>query len=204
MRKSTRHPHFLKAKSYKLKARGGFTLVELLVSIAIVVLISTIVLGNYRGFESSLTVQSLAYEVALALRQAQVFSLSVQGFGGNFNVAYGIHFEHSDPTTFFLYVDQNNNATYDPLPGPDVIIETFTLREGSTIVNLCAQKTLLQCNLQALDVVYERPNPDANITSFDGTTRIFGNSSATIHIRSPQGVNKQVRAMLSGQISVVR
>ncbi len=177
-------------------------MMELLVSLAVFVLISTIVLMNYGSFESSLTTESLAYEVALALRQAQVFSLSVRGFGSNFQVAYGIHFERSDPTTFFLYVDQNDNARYDPLPGPDVILETFTLRKGSTIVDLCAQKTVLQCNLMMLDVVYERPNPDANITSFDGTTRIFRNSNATIRIRSPQGVEKTVRAMLSGQISV--
>lgn len=202
MEKSSCRRQFLKARSCKLKACGGFTLVELLVSIAIVVLISTVVLVNYSSFESSLTIQSLAYEVALALRQAQVFSLSVQGFGSNFQVAYGIHFERSDPTTFFLYVDQNDNATYDPFPGPDVIIETFTLREGSTIVDLCAQKATRQCNLQALDIVYERPNPDANITSFDGTTHIFKNSNATIRIRSPRGIEKIVRAMLSGQISV--
>ena len=193
--------------STQTRRKSGFTLVELTVSVAIIVLISVLVLTNYRGFESSLTVQSLAYEVAHALRQAQEYSLSVRGFGSDFQVAYGLHFERSDPTTFFLYVDQNDNAMYDPPPSPplptsDAIIEIFTLRQGSTIVDLCAQKATLQCSLSSLDVVYERPNPDANITSFDGLTRILRNSSGTIRIRSPQGVEKQVRAMLSGQISV--
>ena len=103
----TAHPmsSLRQGKSTILHVNAGFTFIEMLVSLGILVLFSVIILANQRRFESSLTTKSLAYEVALVLRQAQVFSLAVRGSGSNFEVSHGVHFDRSDPTSFFLYID---------------------------------------------------------------------------------------------------
>lgn len=180
--------------------KTGFTLIEMLVSVSIVVIFSTIILANQRRFESSLTTKSLAYEIALVFRQAQVFSLAVRGSGSSFEVAHGVHFDRSTPDAFFLYVDENDNARYDS--GTDTIVERFSLRGGGQIADLCVESVSPRCALESLDVVYERPDPDANITSFDGVTRRTGHSDANVRIRSPYGVERVVRVTLPGQISV--
>jgi prepilin-type N-terminal cleavage/methylation domain-containing protein len=188
------------ALSQTRRLKAGFTFVEMLISMSIVVLFSTIILANQRRFESSLTTKSLAYEVALVFRQAQVFSLAVRGSGSSFEVAHGVHFDQSTPDAFFLYVDEDDNARYDS--GTDTVIERFSLRSGSQIADLCVESASPRCALESLDVVYERPDPDANITSFDGVTRRTRHSDASVRIRSRYGVERVVRVTLPGQISV--
>ena len=77
--------------SYVLKK--GFTLVELLVSVSIIALIATVVLVRFTDFDSTTILRSLAFEVATAIREAQVISLGTQvGSGVSFNIPSGITF----------------------------------------------------------------------------------------------------------------
>ncbi len=73
-------------------SKSGFTLTELLISCAIIALVSTIVLVKYGSFDSTVLLKSAAYEIALTLREAQVRSVSVSGEGGEFSYPYGVTF----------------------------------------------------------------------------------------------------------------
>lgn len=78
------HIHFSSSKIRKAHARG-FTLVELLISIAIITVITAIVVVRYRQFDSTVLLKGAAYEIALALREAQIQSVSaVRDVGNNF------------------------------------------------------------------------------------------------------------------------
>src|SRR3989344_8294101 len=82
---------------------AGFTLIELLVVTAIIVVVSGVVLANQNRFGGQVLLQNFAYDVALSIRQAQVYGLAVAraGSGGTatFGTSYGIHFEIDDPST---------------------------------------------------------------------------------------------------------
>jgi prepilin-type N-terminal cleavage/methylation domain-containing protein len=73
-------------------AAKGFTLVELLVVFAIMTLITALILFQHRRFDSSTLLRSLAYSIALSIRQSQVYGTSVRQFGSNFNYSYGVYF----------------------------------------------------------------------------------------------------------------
>ncbi|MBI2004934.1 prepilin-type N-terminal cleavage/methylation domain-containing protein [Patescibacteria group bacterium] len=58
---------------------GGFTLVELLVVVSIMLIITSTLLLQQRKFNSATLMRTLAYNIALSIRQAQVYGTSVVG-----------------------------------------------------------------------------------------------------------------------------
>src|SRR3989338_5478037 len=88
----------------------GFTLIELIVVSAIIILITTFILFQQSKFNSSTLLRSLTYSMALSVRQAQVYGTSVRGFtpaaGGSatFGSGYGIHFPAgATPYQYYLF-----------------------------------------------------------------------------------------------------
>ena len=76
-----------------IKGIKGFTLVEMVVVVAIIALLVSVVLARYKEYDSVTLLQSAAYDVALSVREAQVRGVAVSGDEGEFEVAYGIHFD---------------------------------------------------------------------------------------------------------------
>src|SRR3989344_1409035 len=70
--KSIFDAHSLKTQNSKLKTKG-FTLIELLVVSAIVVMLATVILSSHGKFGGQVLLQNFAYDVALSIRQAQVY-----------------------------------------------------------------------------------------------------------------------------------
>lgn len=189
----------------------GFTLVELLVVMGIVTIISTVILTRYSQFNNTILLSNLAYDMALSVRQAQVFGLSVreQTVGsGAFNTGYGIYFSKDSPTSYLLFADVDNNRHYDE--SGDTVIEVFNVRRGYQIVQFCvyqADGTSL-CTpeaIEALSATFKRPDPDASVEATPDAENPSANqtySSAVIRVRSLQGEERSVTIASTGQISV--
>src|SRR3989344_1700844 len=106
-------------KENPLAYKSGFTLIELLVSIFIIGVIASVTVYNHREFTDSLEITNLAYTMALSIREAQISGTSVKaGLSGDFDKAYGIHFNINDPddpnfpgrnTAYILFSDVNGN-----------------------------------------------------------------------------------------------
>ena len=58
--------------------RRGFTLIELLVVMSIMLILTSLFILRQQRFNSSTLLQSLAYSVALSVRQAQVYGTSIR------------------------------------------------------------------------------------------------------------------------------
>jgi|CXWL01.1.fsa_nt_gi prepilin-type N-terminal cleavage/methylation domain-containing protein len=194
------------------KAVRGFSLLELLVVITIFSVISLVILANHSRFNSSVLLGSLAYKIALSVREAQVYGLSVQGQLSNvqgqlsnFQVGYGVHF--AGGTTYILFADLNANKKYDGTP-TDSIVKSYTVSQGHTISEFCGIRSTGQhdCavgnSITYLDVVFFRPNPDAIMTS-SAFQYPSSYSSAEITVSSPAGSSRKVSIASTGQISVV-
>lgn len=157
------------------RASRGFTIIELLVVAIIIVLITAFVLFRQQGFNSSTLLRSLSYSVALSVRQAQVYGVSVRESSigsGSFAQGYGVHFGNSglvDDSHYLIFADINGNGQY----GAGEELPRFTVGNGRAsdyrISNYCAHSITSgdQCfagtgtAITSLTIYFRRPNPDA-------------------------------------------
>jgi prepilin-type N-terminal cleavage/methylation domain-containing protein len=196
----------------KMEVKRGFTLVELMVVITIVTIITTAVVVQQNSWNDSLVVSTQAYELALMIRQAQIYSLGVRedvaGSGDKFNVGYGVHFD-STKTRYIFFADRDSgggaNEKYDSSPNEAVETKTFT--RGVTIDRICGIKGGGEnCSnpLSKIDISFFRPDTKANISFLNGGGNAapgFG-PPATIYLKSPGGKQYKVKVETNGQISV--
>lgn len=185
----------------------AFSLIELLVVVGIFTIITMLVLANHSRFNSSVLLGSLAYDIALSVREAQVYGLSVRGIdaGGaitNFQAGYGVHF--AGPNSYILFADTYPagapNKKYDT---QDLIVSTYTLNTGHSLSRFCGVNGSFQdCSdtgaIANLDIVFLRPEPDANIYSASSGPY----AQAIITVRSSSGSTRTITVGSTGQISV--
>lgn len=169
-------------RTFSKNYQRGFTIIEMITVIAIVVIMTGVVLANLPDFRERTSLELVAQEIALVIRQAQAFGANTRGantttfqfpsYGVYFNLsAVTIAFQSS--TAFRLFADANN---------PDGILsdssgmtcatplsecrEVYNLQGGLSITKLeiCPSSgtcTDLSGPVHPLNIVFTRPNPEA-------------------------------------------
>lgn len=149
----------------KREISRGFTLIEMLVSIAIVAVVLTIILWNQNKFNGDLEITNVAYRVALTAREAQVYGISVRSssFSGEtlFSSAYGVHFFLGDEESLKSVLlfsdthDENGNTPGDlkyngnlgettsvcPTGHDSECLSQLTLNRGNHLEKICVIHT---------------------------------------------------------------
>lgn len=194
--------------------KGGFTIIELLVATSIIVFITTVLLFRHDRFNSSTLLRSLAYSVALSVRQAQLYGTSVRETDISSNIfakSYAVYFKTNSPDRYFLAADRL------PLASPDGAIATngsedvppspYLIRNGYGISNFCAYLSngVAHCHsggsvaITELSIQFRRPDPDARFVTNAGSSY----AHACVEIISPtQDNTRTVRVTNTGQITV--
>ena len=98
------------------KSNLGITLVEVMVSVAIITFIMSVIIFDSKRLNNNLSLSSVVQEVSLTIRKAQAFGISVREATSNqsdFSYAYGTFFNSNDPTSMYLFVDRNGNGIYN-------------------------------------------------------------------------------------------
>ncbi|MDP2651722.1 MAG: type II secretion system protein, partial [bacterium] len=90
---------------------SGFTLVELMVVLAIIGVVMSIVLTNQGSFNKTLILQNTTYDIALTLRNAETYGLGSRAVGLAANLGYGVHFQNAPARLMTLFADTS--------PSPD-------------------------------------------------------------------------------------
>lgn len=199
--------HKLHSKSHRF---GGFTIIEMLISLAIFISLSTYFIINYNSVNSRITLDMQAHEVALWIREAQAYAMGIRPLGAIFTPTYGVYFDadSANSGTFIMYVDRFDSAfnlgvfdkRYNPrlLPCGDPnseCIKQVPLPRKMTISSLVFDGVTPATKL---DISFTRPNVDARIQDTAGTTYNRGD----ISIASPRGDIRKVVVIDSGQIVV--
>lgn len=179
----------------------GFSLVELLVVIAIVAVVSALVLARYGQFNGQVLLRNLAYDIALSVRQAQVYTISGKAGISTNGVPYGVHFKSIPNTQYYIFADNNGNGAYDT--GEET--EVLTVRSGYSITNFCGDLVsgtsdcVLTGQITTLTILFKRPDPDAYIKTSRQST---GYRQARVVARSPTGNTRTITITLTGQIAI--
>lgn len=137
----------------------GFSLVELTVSIAILVLIISTVVVRFTTFDSLIVLRTLGHEIGLSVRKAQSYSLSVLGSTGDFETPYGVTFTPTNTSyALFAYSGNASRPFYDTGGGNASVLETYTLGSNFRINDVCVIVSSVEnCAITRLDISFVRP-----------------------------------------------
>lgn len=164
----------------------GFTLVELLVTIGIFMVMTSVVLAKYRSFSTNSDFANAVEGLVLSLREAQVYGVGSKTAGGTvcppapesaFNCAYGIYLSKVDGEngSYVIFVDANKDGSYNT---GEPVVQTVSLWNPSEIwiFEIAVDKIVNGIhgitNPNTLTVTFKRPNPDAIINGDPNNTSV--------------------------------
>ncbi len=216
--------HFLRNEQPKApvpQAARGFTLVEMLVVLSIIVILTVVAVTGQGTFNRSLLLTDTAYTVAFSIREAQTLGLSSRIFNSVTNSGYGIRFDRSTPTAYVEFADIYPASPGDtqggwcpghtnPASSPDAhpgnclydasqseLVRTYALNRGFNISSFCGLSTngsLTVCSgsqIDTLDIVFMRPSTSAVLLGKSSSGSVYPLSNATLHLKSPDSVTER-------------
>ena len=191
----------------KNKEQKGFTLLELLVVIALMGIIYAVTLSNYNGMNKSIELQNTAYNVALSIRESQIYGINKKLDSENFSdgnpYPFGLHIDTSDNNKIIIFKDKNNNQVFDgncTVAGGECE-RLIIFNSGNKISNIRLNDNGTWKDASGkLNVMFKRPNPDAIIV--DENTKV-NYSGIGIELSSKSGIYKScVQIGVAGDISL--
>lgn len=198
------------------KIAAGFTLIEMMVTVAMAAIIMAVVLFENTKFNNSIILTNAAYEVALTVRQAQVFGLSSRAVStGSTQRPYGVYVSivnDGERKYAHLFAD-----TDTPLGSNNVVFQLseeitggVALGRGLVIKDICFKEGVdLNCGsiipgdmYKSVTIFFRRPNPEAVIRRSDGTINTASFVEIVLGPFDNDTDRRCVKIYNSGQVSV--
>lgn len=188
--------------------RGGFGLVELLVSISIMIIVTGLVLTQHSSFNSGVLLRSQAYDIGLRLREVQLSTVGAQGSGGasGYRLLFGARFNVGGNSGYTVLSTPNTNANwhlnYTTVGAAGIIDPRFQIicitRVTSTGGDLCDAGATAETY-----ILFKRPNFDAIFFNQNGVRLPDTIIAVKILVGIPGASDgREVTITRSGQISV--
>lgn len=197
----------------------GFTLIELMVSIGIMSILTTILFSNYPDSITRVGLANTSHKIAILIREAQVRGSSIDSRSGvNVISGYGVYASSTMTTSLIFFSDFPNNVTQangiylgDGLYANNEMVSTLKLLQDFYISNLCVKTGGVQSCISNstnnivnnLTVSFNRPNPRPNI--YINNTNLMSYDEACIEIKSPKmaqaGYMRSIKVSNTGYIT---
>jgi prepilin-type N-terminal cleavage/methylation domain-containing protein len=197
-------------KEEKIKFHQGFGLIELMVSVGIMVLVTSIVMSRQDSFNGATLLRGQAYDLALTVREIQLLAVSASNRvdSANFRNVYGLYFNTAiDDRAYRIFRDNTGGNAYfydngEAFGQQGVLDKRFAI-DKIRLVGTGAPVTVTE-----LAISFERPNFDARLYTASGVPVSSTVSAVEIDIivRGSSGVGaggvRTVEITRTGQISV--
>lgn len=198
-----------------MKMRKGFTLIEFVVIISIFAIMASVALFNFKGFQNNVAINNVAHDIALVIRQAQVFGWATQTDTLNDSIQLdpntknplrypsGVYFPYTNgfDESFILYkkVGQTDPA-FANYQTTDQLIDTILLQGTSRIVAIGYGETVADVALnddrelhsgiarisEGFSVAFSRPYPEAMFFTDSGA---LNTQYVAIYVASENNTN---------------
>ena len=212
-------------RPHKTSSRG-FTLIEVMIVLVIMLIITATAVSQYLPFQSRVEYENTVLDIALNIRQFQIFGVGTKQSqtGGAFSMGYGLHLhvngDGAKPYKIVFYEDTDNDGSYDSgdsddmackaTPTDDTCIKTLTfpsneITKASLTNSSGIVTTFSVTNPGMIDITFKRPYLDAAIVgtldSSGVSTQYYG---ASLCLDLPEG-GQQLKITISrtGQLSAV-
>lgn len=167
-------PYHLSAKPCQM----GFTMVEMMVVLTIFTIMTGVVMANLPLFRDRSALGLVAEEVALTIRQSQVYGGATKSFSSGFP-SFGTYFDGGVSNSFIVFGDSKTTGAlnkYDTSPACGAAntecLEQFNLT-GVKIIGLygCSPNcSLLTSPNNVFSVLFVRPEPEAKFFDSNGVS----------------------------------
>lgn len=188
----------LAAQNFLRKNLGGFTVVEMMVVVAVIVIITAIVTVNYRSGQKQLALQRAANKLAQDIRRAQEMAMAAEEASacvGHLGYVYGagIYININEPDRYHLFGDCNGNNKYQPAD-MDIIIEPEDFKD----VEIAPSP---DNTFKKLHIVFTPPEPAVYIKDVpDGQDVDLEGTTITLRIKNDPTKTKTITVNRAGLI----
>ncbi len=207
--------------------QAGLTFIELIVVMSIFSIIASVVLFNFSSFNTNITSQNLAQQIALQIKQAQTESISgtrTVGFAEDEILnpegapTYGVKFDiddmdgtnQLDTKSLAYFADVDGDGEYDhPAGGTPCgigqsgteCIAIIQINTADSIVGICSNSDcdLGNYNDMQATILFRRPFPEARLYIGSDLTP---QSKIGVKVRSSKGAERVIMTTILGQVSV--
>jgi len=174
------------------KSNAGFTLAELLVVTAVVLILTALILPNYRAGGGQFALQRSAHKLAQDLRRTEEMAMSAKKFNGEIPLGgYGMYFNQSDPTHYILFADTDGNYQYNE----GELVKDFLLEKEVQIETL---STNVHFGISPLNIVFYPPDPTIEIYP-NGNSKT---ATVILSLKNNPGQTKEVSVNKVGLIDI--
>ena len=191
-------------------SNSGFTIIEMITVISIFAAFAGIVLANLTDFNTSISTENIAQDVALVVRESQAKAVSGVT-DGNFvsgaKPSWGVRIDR-DESTFYHFADLNNNGRYNAGGGCENPLnecrDVINLPSGYSFGKICAislSSGFEDCGLSSVTLTFTRPQQVPYVVDqSSGLPTEY--TRVSIEIVNQQGSIKKVIVGRLGEITV--
>jgi type II secretory pathway pseudopilin PulG len=147
---ATSKPHYLFKHFFRTK-QSGFTLVEIMVVVGFFIFMSAGVAMSVGKFSSHINLTNLSYDMAVTMRQAQTYGVSVierntaSSATCDYQAGYGVEFSSSDNTSYVMFADDPKDPNFCTDPTA-IFASQYNRRCGANGDNYT---TIAECKLSS-------------------------------------------------------
>ncbi|MDD4332961.1 MAG: type II secretion system protein [Patescibacteria group bacterium] len=183
----------------KFERKNGFTLVEMLVSVAVIVLITGIFLANYRASSQRADLIFAAQQMASDIRLAENYSLGLVNYGeGNFPIGgWGFYIDKSN-NKYYIFADVDGDKSYTA--SPSEADKTKSAKEvifpANIVVDSIQYGANFETSSEVLNITFLPPDPTVYIVG----TKYYNAKIVLKDVRN--GLTKEIDINFFGLIEV--
>ena len=182
---------------YQIQDTKGFTLIELVVSLAVITLLISLFLVNYnsgtRGTELGLAAETISSNIRLA----QDSTMGVEQYNGIIpKGGWGVHFDKTSGVPYTLFADLNDDKKYDSGGENDEGNVNYGARIFALAPNISINSIKIkndsgnQIDINKLDITFVPPDPTTNIYDSEG-----GATSTDVTIELKDNISQKTRSI---------